>query len=226
MRTICTVALILATATLHPSRAESGPNPGEKPVNSIPGYSYGRPDLERSPVSPEDLQLLEASVLFTDDDRRWLQESLPILEPQVERILDTWYGFVGSQPHLLAYFSHPGTGEPQSEYLDAVRKRFGQWILDTARAEYDQEWLDYQHEIGKRHHRTGKNQTDGADAAAHIPARYVLALVYPITATLRPYLEESGRPAADVDAMHEAWRKSVLMQAILWMEPYVPAKDF
>ena len=47
-----------------------------------------------------------------------------------------------------------------------VVKRFGQWILDTARAEYDQAWLDYQHEIGLRHHRTKKNRTDSVDAVA------------------------------------------------------------
>jgi len=36
-----------------------------------------------------------------------------------------------------------------------VRQRFGQWILDTAAANYDQQWLDFQREIGLRHHRTG-----------------------------------------------------------------------
>jgi len=30
----------------------------------------------------------------------------------------------------------------------AVGKRFGQWVLDTARAKYDRAWLDYQYEIG------------------------------------------------------------------------------
>lgn len=219
------LALALASVLFVPlSRADARPE-GES-MDTIPGYTYGRPELERSPVTPADLELLFASVLFTDDDRRWLRESLEVLEPRIERILDVWYGFVGSQPHLLASFSHPETHEPQGAYLDAVRKRFGRWIVDTARADYDQTWLDYQYEIGKRHHRTGKNRTDHAEAAPHIPARYVLALAYPITATLRPFLEESGRPSEEVDAMLEAWRKSVLVQAILWISPYVPEGDF
>ena len=57
-----------------------------------------------------------------------------------------------------------------------MRKRFGQWILDTARAEYDQRWLDYQHEIGLRHHRTKKNRTDGAPSTDIVPFRHLFGL--------------------------------------------------
>ena len=84
--------------------------------------------------------------------------SYEVLKDQVEAILDVWYGFVGSNPHLVASFSGKSAGKPLKEYLGAVRQRFGQWILDTARAEYDQNWLDYQYEIGLRHHRTKKNR--------------------------------------------------------------------
>jgi hypothetical protein len=48
-------------------------------------------------------------------------------------------------------------------------------VLDTARADYDQSWLDYQYEIGLRHHRSKKNQTDGAHTAPHIRGRDLLA---------------------------------------------------
>jgi Protoglobin len=83
-----------------------------------------------------------------------------VLAPQVEAILDVWYGFVGANPHLLAAVTGPD-GQPDQRYLAAVRRRFGRWILDTARAEFDQAWLDYQNEIGLRHTRTSKNRTDG-----------------------------------------------------------------
>jgi len=193
---------------------------------AIPGYDYGSAALARSPVSVEDLELLKKTVLFTAEDEAALRKSKEILQPQVEQILDVWYGFVGSNPHLVAAFCDPATGQPDTHYLEAVRRRFGQWILDTASARYDQAWLDYQHEIGLRHHRTKKNRTDGALGSAHVPFRYLVALLYPVTATLRPFLEKGGAAPQEVDKMHQAWIKSVLMQVILWSWPYVKDGDF
>ncbi|MCX7602439.1 MAG: protoglobin domain-containing protein [Bryobacteraceae bacterium] len=194
--------------------------------SAIPGYSYGSPALARSPVTLEELELLKKTVLFTAEDEAALRRSKSVLEPQVEQILDVWYGFVGSHPHLVSAFCDPATGQPDAHYLEAVRKRFGRWILDTAEARYDQAWLDYQHEIGLRHHRRGKNRTDGARASDHVPFRYLIALLYPVTATLRPFLERGGAAAEEVDRMHQAWIKSVLMQVILWSWPYVKEGDF
>jgi Protoglobin len=191
----------------------------------IPGYTYGTDAVPRSPVSLQELELLRATLLLGEDDVAALRRSGEILAPQVEEILDVWYGFVGANPHLLAAFSGPD-GRPDQAYLDAVRRRFGRWILDTARADYDQAWLDYQHEIGRRHTRGGKNRTDGARAADHIPLRYVLALLVPVTTTLKPFLANGGAGAEEVEAMHQAWVKAVLLQVILWSHPYVREGDF
>jgi protoglobin len=191
----------------------------------IPGYTYGTAAVPRSPVSLEELELLRATLLLGEDDLAALRRSGEVLAPQVEEVLDVWYGFVGANPHLLAAFSN-AQGEPDQRYLAAVRRRFGRWILDTARAEFDQAWLDYQHEIGLRHTRRGKNRTDGADAADHIPLRYVLALLVPVTTTLKPFLAKGGAPAGEVEAMHQAWVKAVLLQVILWSHPYVREGDF
>jgi Protoglobin len=191
----------------------------------IPGYTYGTAAVSRSPVSIDELELLQATLLLGEDDRTALRRSSDLLAPQVEAILDVWYGFVGANPHLLAAFTGPD-GQPDQAYLAAVRRRFGRWILDTARAEFDQAWLDYQHEIGLRHTRRGKNRTDGAQAADHIPLRYVLALLVPITATLKPFLADGGASPDDVEVMHQAWVKAVLLQLILWSHPYVRDGDF
>jgi hypothetical protein len=193
---------------------------------SIPGYTYGTAAVPRSPVSPADFELMKQSVLFTDDDAKALRQSYDIVKDQVEAILDVWYGFVGNHPHLLAAFTGRNDGKPLNDYLAAVRKRFGQWILDTARAEYDQKWLDYQHEIGLRHHRSKKNQTDHVTAMDHVPFRYLLALVYPVTFTLKPFLAKKGHSPEEVEKMYQAWVKSCLLQAILWSYPYVKAGDF
>jgi len=193
---------------------------------SIPGYRLGDPTLPRSPLTAGDLATLKASLLFGEADIAALRKAHDVVKDQVEAILDVWYGFVGSTPHLLAYFSDPGTGQPIGAYLDAVRRRFGQWILDTCRAEYDDAWLAWQDEIGRRHHRSGKNRTDGVAAAPHIPMRHVLALVMPISITMKPFLAGKGHSADEVEAMHAAWTKAVLLQAILWCRPYVREGDF
>jgi Protoglobin len=191
----------------------------------IPGYTYGTDAVPRSPITLDELQLLQATLLLGDDDLAALRRSGELLAPKVEAILDVWYGFVGANPHLLAAFTDPD-GQPIPKYLDAVRRRFGRWILDTARAEFDQAWLDYQHEIGVRHTRRGKNRTDGVPAADQIPLRYVLALLIPITTTLKPFLTEGGTAPDEVEAMHQAWVKAVLLQVILWSQPYVREGEF
>lgn len=169
---------------------------------------------------------LRKSLLFTADDTRFLRMSRDVLEPNVQELLDVWYGFVGSNPHLLYYFSHPSTGKPDQGYLAKVRLRFQDWILATAEANFDRDWLNKQLEIGLRHHRLEKNKTDGVQAADHIPFRHLVALHYPITTTMRPFLAKGGHTQSDVDGMYEAWRKAVLLTTILWSQPYVAPQDY
>jgi hypothetical protein len=107
-----------------------------------------------------------------------------------------------------------------------VRERFKQWILDTCRRPYDQEWLDYQHEIALRHTRAKKNQTDDARAPEHIPLRYMIAFIYPITATIKSFLANKGHGSEEVENMYGAWFKSVVLQVTLWSYPYAKEGDF
>jgi hypothetical protein len=189
----------------------------------IPGYDYGR--VGPSPLSQDDLEKLKAAITFDQDDERYLRQAGDVLADQVEEILDLWYGFVGSHPHLLAYFAGPD-GQPDGRYLEAVRKRFGQWILDTCRRPYDQQWLAYQHEIALRHHRSKKNRTDGVQSAEIVPARYLIAFIYPISATVRPFLARKGHSQEEVDRMWHAWFKAVVLQVALWCYPYIREGDY
>jgi hypothetical protein len=192
---------------------------------SIPGYTYGSTTLKPSPISLQDFELLKQAVLFTDEDVRYLRMAGEVLADQIEDVLDLWYGFVGSHPHLVYYFSGPN-GQPNAEYLAAVRKRFGQWILDTCNRPYDQDWLNYQYEIGLRHHRTKKNQTDHVQSVPNINFRYMVAFIYPITATIKSFLAKKGHSAEEIEKMHQAWFKSVVLQVALWSYPYVKEGDF
>jgi Protoglobin len=195
-------------------------------AQTISGYRLGDPTLPQSPITSTELDKLKASLLFGPADVEALRKAHDVVADQVNAILDVWYGFVGGTPHLLAYFSDADSGQPIGAYLDAVRKRFGQWILDTCRAQFDQGWLAYQDEIGRRHHRSGKNKTDRVRAAPHIPMRYILALVVPISFTMKPFLAKKGHSAAEVEAMYQAWTKAVLLQAILWCRPYANQGEF
>lgn len=213
------VALALSTA-LPAAQAQ------QQTPTAVPGYAYGQRTLTQAPYTVADLQALQKTMLFTDEDVKALRQSKAILADQTDAILDVWYGFVASTPELVYFFTDAKTGKPDGAYLEAVRKRFALWILDTADANYDQTWLDWQYEIGLRHNRVKKNRTDRAPSVAQVNFRYIPALTIPITTTLKPFLAKKGASAADVEKMHAAWVKSVLMQSILWSQPYIKDGEF
>lgn len=170
-------------------------------------------------LTRDELAQMQQALLFTEEDVAALRRAGEILGPRVEELLDVWYGFVGSHEFLLSSFSTPEG--PSAEYLAAVRVRFGQWVRDLTSADFDEAWLAYQDEIGRRHF-TDKGKTDGiAGTPALVPLRYVVALVYPIYATVRPFLEAGCDDADEVERMHQAWLKAVLLSVALWCRPYV-----
>lgn len=190
----------------------------------IKSYDYGKVNLETSPVTLSDLTLLKQTVLWSDDDDLYLKMAGVVLRDQTNDVLDLWYGFVGANEHLLYYFTH--NGQPDTNYLSAVRARFGQWILDLCQKPYDQDWLNYQYEIAKRHHSLKKNQVDGIEAVPIIHYRYMTAFIYPITATIKPFLAKKGHPDEDVEGMFNAWFKAVTLTVVLWTYPYIHSGEF
>lgn len=214
--TIITFIAVIALAMVTNAQTNENPN----------GYTYGTKTIVKSPFTLEDLKLLEQTLLFTNDDVKYLKMSKEILKDQTNEILDVWYGFVGSTPQLLYFFGNKSTGKPEGEYLAKVRERFRIWILQTAEANYDQDWLNYQYEIGLRHHKTKKNKTDKANSVPIVNYRYIPALTIPVTTTLKPFLAKKGASADDVEKMYNAWVKSVLMQSILWGQPYMKKGEF
>ena len=213
--------MILASTTLGVVQSVGAGAP-----QSVPGYAYGQASLQRAPYTEADLAALKKTLLFTDEDVAALRQSKAILADQTDAILDVWYGFVASTPELVVFFGDAKTGQPDGAYLAAVRKRFALWILDTAEAKYDQRWLDWQYEIGLRHNKLKKNKTDHVNSTAQVNLRYVLALTIPVTTTLKPFLAKKGASAAEVEKMHAAWVKAVLLQTILWSHPYVKEGEF
>lgn len=192
----------------------------------IPGYQLGDPSLPKSPITLQELELLKTTVLWSDEDVDYLRRAGDVLVPQIDDILDLWYGFVGANPHLVYYFSNKHDGQPNPEYLGRVRQRFAQWIRDTTNANFDQSWLDYQYEFGLRHTRAKKNQTDGAPSVEHIHFRYLIAFIIPISFTIEGFLAKGSSEPDDVKKMHAAWTKALVLQVTLWSYPYVKPGDF
>jgi hypothetical protein len=192
----------------------------------IPRYTFNTAGVTKSPVNGTEFDLFKKTVLFSGEDLGYLRPVGTVLEDQIEAVLDVWYSFGGSLPHLAHDFTAP-KGQFDSVYLAAVQVRFGQWIRETCKACYDQAWLDYQQEIALRHTPAQQNQTDKVAAAAdHVPLRYMISFSCPITATIKPFLSKEGLSAGETDKMYQAWFEAVVLQVSLGSELYAKVGFF
>jgi hypothetical protein len=197
----------------------------EQHGGQIPGYTYGTPAVASSPITLAELELLKRTVQLEAEDERYLRMAGEVLADQVDALLDCWRGVTASEPHLAILSAGPD-GLPDARYSAASRPRFGQWILDSCLRPYDQAWLDYQHEIGLRHHPSRKNLTDSVESAPRVPLRYLIAFCAVIVNSVRPFLAAKGHSMEDVEAMHRAWCKSVMLQMALWSQPFARPEDW
>jgi len=60
----------------------------------------------------------------------------------------------------------------------------------------------------------------------HIPLRYLIAFIYPIGSTIKPFLARKGHSPEEVEKMHQAWFKAVVLQVALWSYPYAKEGDW
>lgn len=187
----------------------------------ISGYSYGAAGLAASPVSLTELENLKTSAGFTEETQRYLRLAGEVLADQTAQIVNHWRSRIIAGIPQLARHSRTPEGDPIPEYLAKSNLRFEQWILDTCLRSYDQDWLNYQHEIALRHTTVKKNQTDGVRSTQYVPLRDVIAFVAVMNETIKPYLAAKGHSAEEVDKMHLAWSKSLQLQLALWTGPYM-----
>jgi len=190
-------------------------------AGQIRGYDYGSSEAAKSPITPEEFELLKKSADFTEDDQRWLHTAGAVLTHQAESLVGKWRSAIAAHPHLAQYSLRPD-GEKDRRYSAQSGQRFEQWILDTCLRPYDQDWLNYQQEIALRHTSVKKNKTDNVESAPTIHLRHIIAFTAVITdpEILKPFLASKGNSAEAVDKMHRAWCKSILLQIALWAEPY------
>ncbi len=190
----------------------------KKVAEQISGYTYGA--AERSAVTLEDLENLKISVGWTEEDEHYRHAAGEVLADQTKPLVDHWRrGIIASIPNLIRHSRTPD-GDPIPGYQEKSGLRFEQWILDTCFRPYDQDWLNYQQEIALRHTSRKKNTTDGVDSTPYIPLRDIIAFIAVMNATIKPYLAAKGHTESEVQKMHEAWCKSLQLQAALWAQPY------
>jgi hypothetical protein len=194
-------------------------------MSSIPGYTHGTSAVAKSPVTLADFEQMKASVLFGEDDVKYLRMSHDVVKDEVEAILDVWYGFVGSQPHLLASFTGKRTASPSATTSAPCASASVSGSSTPPRR--------VRPEVARLPARdrapappAKKNKTDGAPSTDLVPFRNLFALIFPVTFTLRPFLAKKGHSAEDVEKMYAAWVKSCLLQVTLWSHPYVKDGDF
>jgi hypothetical protein len=190
----------------------------------VDGYDYGATSVPRSPVSMEELALLERTVALTDQDEHWLRRAATMLADRTGEVVGAWREVIAANPHLACYYAS-ADGVPDPTYKAKVAARFQRWILDVCLRPRDRAWLDYQHEIGRRHTHARKNQVDHAAALPHIPLRYLIAFTAVINDRIKPFLSQGVTPA-EAEAMHRAWCKAVLLQVALWSRPYVAESEW
>lgn len=192
----------------------------QKTATEIPGYDYGAGLTPQSPVTLHDLHQLEQAVGWTEEDAKWLRIAGETLIPKAEEMVDAWRAEIGRQPQLLASFTKPD-GVPDDAYKAAIKRRFVQWISDLCLRPHDQDWLNYQEEIGKRHTPLKKNKTDGGHTPPVVPLRYLIGFSSVVITSARSFLAASGRDEESLQRMQDAWARAVLLSISLWARAYL-----
>jgi len=192
----------------------------QKIADPIHGYTYGAASVPTSPVTLSEFDALKATAGFTVEDEHLLRQAGEALADQTEAIVTRWRSDIIARIPNLARHSRSLDGQPIPEYLAQSNLRFRQWILDTCFRPYDQDWLNYQHEIALRHTSLKKNTVDGVRSTAYVPFRDIAAFVAVMNDTIKPFMAAKGHVQSVVDGMHRAWCKSVQLQLALWAKPY------
>jgi hypothetical protein len=62
--------------------------------------------------------------------------------------------------------------------------------------------------------------TDHAHTPPLVPLRYLAAFTSVVVTTAKEFLAKKGLSSKEVDRMHAAWTKAVMLTLALWSRPY------
>jgi hypothetical protein len=190
-------------------------------AKDIPGYSYGLPEVATSAVTLEELNQLKVTAGFTEADQRFLRLAGEVLSDQTQQIVDLWRScIIASIPHLAKH-SQTLARQAISAYLASSDLRFRQWILDTCLRAYDQEWLDYQHRSAP--HDPEEEHEGWSSVHTFRAPRACDRICRSHERDDQAFSVRQGTSADEVEAMHQAWCKSMQLQLALWVRAYAEA---
>jgi Protoglobin len=182
----------------------------------LKGYDYGA--VPRSPVTWAEFEDLKRVVGFDERDQELLLRAGEHIAPRLDELLGHWFGQLGGW--IQATFA----GRDVERYSAAAGARFARGVLDGFTRTYDQDWLDYQNEIGLRHSRATKNRTDAVNSVPVVPLRHVIASIQVLSDIPDKFLDNFS--SADAAGIRTAWSRSLLLQVALWTRSYATAEDW
>ena len=190
-------------------------------ASGIHGYTYGSPELERSPVSAEDLDLLEQTVLFGEEDARHLRRrarscatrwrtcstSGTASSLRTRTSSTTSPAPTASRTAITSPASAGALASGSATCASVPGIRIGSTTSTRSRA------------VTPARRRTGPTAPSRRPDPAAVHGRLHLS-DHGHGARLPG---QGGRPTAEVDAMHQAWFKAVTLSVALWSQPYADA---
>ena len=168
----------------------------------------------------EEVELLLRISLFSQDDERALRSAWRILQGQTDDYLDVVLGVVAAYPPLIRALMDSVGGHGFEISAETTRQCFRRWLFETCNLPRDPPWL---RQLQSR----PPAREASADAADALPQfRYLIALVYPVIAAARPFLDSGSRNAVEIERMQYALLKAILLQVALLAKLYIEAGDW
>ncbi len=165
-----------------------------------------------------EMELLLRVGLFSPDDAIALRKLWRILRGQIDDYLDMVLGMVAAHPELVVALAALREAESVLGSPDdaATTARFRRWLYETCFFPQEPPWL-------KELYLEKSPQDSLAQSLPALPPgfRHVVALAYPLVATVRPFLTASGRDPSEIERMQSAFLKAILLQVALLSKLYV-----
>jgi len=188
--------------------------------SEIKGYIYGKPEVPKAKITIQEFQLMLDSVLWTKEDEENRKILGEIIKENMNDILNAIVNYFGSKEYLLYYFKDKTGTTTVSEYVNNTVDRLAQWLLDLCFRPLDENFINYNYLIGLRHTEIEKGKADNVGTIPHIPLRYMVTCVFPITAVLKSFIEKKVDDPVIVDKLYHTWFKLQVITTALFLIPY------
>ena len=188
--------------------------------SNIKGYIYGKPEVPKAKITMQEFQLLLDSALWTKEDEENRKILGEIIKENMNDILNAIVNYFGSKEYLLYYFKDETGTTTISEYVNNTVDRLAQWLLDICFRPLDESFINYNYLIGLRHTEIGKGKADNVKTIPHIPLRYMVTCIFPVTAVLKSFIAKKIDDPVLVDKLYHTWFKLQVITTALFLIPY------